>query len=509
MKVRKIIAILLAAGIFLVGVFPINQVKADGMILPPDYYPVYSTQQKALIIYENGREELVISVSFNGKAEDFGWVVPFPNQPEISKVDSSIFRKLADITEPKQNLLDKIRGDGYYYPMGAMELAAPSKEVGEETTVVVLEEDSIGIFDYAVLEAGDPDDLKEWMEDNGYRLPTVGEETTELDYWEEDIELPQTQEEAWSDALPIFQDYIDSDWYFVTVKVSNKFTDSSGVESQLEEGAIDPLRFTFDTSDMIYPMKLTALGKRNISVMLYILDDHKVMVENYDRDYCSSGDEDCSYFTTQYAGKVKKNEIEELTKKIGKGSWYAPEGDMRITKLYTSSLSYELMDEEVLFKDTKNNQGVSDGTMSVGEWILLPFVLIIYLPYLILGGFLDVVSGGSYYYGYELGIAWFIGISAVLFVGSIIWIVISTILLKRSRKKMKRVLLYLLQFPAVWLVGMILSLIAVIPFGIVLGIIAGDEVVVFLDGFCCFSLLCTLLPLIFYRLLWKGKKRSK
>lgn len=506
---KKILKILLTT--FLIFCTSKFSVKADGAILPPDeIYYMYETTQNAFIIYDDGHEDLVISISFSGNASDFGWIIPLPNKPEISKVDYSIFRKLSEETEPKQNLLDKIKGEsGYYYTSGLMESAPASKNLAaDETSVQVIEEESIGIYDYAILTADDPGDLKEWMEENGYRLPT-GSDFEDYDEYNPFSTEYKSQSELWSDALPIIKDYIDSGWYFVTVKVNNEYTDSSGVQSQLGEGAVDPLRFSFDTTDMIYPMKLTSISRRSISVNIYIIDDHKVYVSNYDTDYCSSSnEEECSRFSTSYASKIEKENISEITKEVGKGSWYEAESDMYITELYSNYLSYEYMDEDVLFSDSKNNQGVNDGSMRLGEWIQLPFVLIIYLPYLILGGIFTLFEGTSYYYWYGLEAAWFIGISIAFFVLSIVWIIVSRVLLKKTKKKLIRILLYSLQFPAIWFASLCSSLLIVIPIGIGISILVSDEGVVLLDGFCCLTFLMTLLPVILYRIWWRKKNRN-
>jgi hypothetical protein len=458
-----------------------------------------------LIIFDDNHEDLVISVSFNGQAEDFGWVIPLPAEPEISKVDSSIFSSLQDLTKPKQNLLEKLRGEEYYYSWGGTaELAPLGLESKSESTVEVVEEKSIGIFDYAILKAEDPLDLKMWMDENDYNLP--GGEDDSDDYLPYYSTSAKTQAQLWSDALPIFQDYVDSDWYFITVKVSNKYVDSSGVTSELAEGAVDPLRFSFETSELIYPMKLTALSERNISVLLYVIDDHKVRVKNYDYSYCSSGDEDCSYFDTSYASEIKKDEINDLTNEVGKGSWYEAGSDMYITKLETNSLSYETMDEEVLFTDASSNQGVNDGTMSFWEWVQLPFVFIVYLPYLVLGGFFELIDTGGYYLDGGLSAAWFICIGSGFFVASLVWIVISILLLKRTKKRLKRFILYVLQFPSVWFVASTLSILFMIPAAIIVGILAQSEIVTVIDSVCCFTFLAALIPVLFYRLVWRKHK---
>jgi len=507
---KRIICLLLTAFLLICTVkIP---VKADGAILPPDeIYYMYETYQKALIIYDEGHEDLVISISFSGNADNFGWIVPIPNKPDISKVDYSIFEKLSTETLPKQNILEKILGEQNYYYGGEMLESAPSDKALEEeaTSVEVIEEESIGIYDYAILTADDPGDLKDWMEENGYRLPTGSDYEDYDDYNPFSTEY-KSQSELWSDALPIIKDYIDSQWYFVTVKINNEYKDSSGVEKQLEEGAVDPLRFSFDTTDMIYPMALTSISKRSISVTLYILDDHRVRVSNYDRDYCSSSDdEECSMFTVSYAGKINKEDINELTKEIGKGSWYEAGSDMYITKLDSNYLSYEYMDEDVLFTDSKNNQGVNDGSMTAGDWIRLPFVLILYLPYLILGGIFTLFEGSSYYYWYGIEGVWFIGVSIALFVLSIVWIIVSRILLKKARKRIIRVLLYSLQFPSIWFASLCSSLLIVIPFGIGISLLVSDEGVILLDGFCCLTFLMTLLPVILYRIWWRKKQKNQ
>jgi hypothetical protein len=499
--VKKILSIFLLATVIFTSLA--SSARADGMILPPDeYYLVYETEQKGFLIYEDGREELVISIGFNGEASEFGWIVPFPTRPEVSKVDSSIFEKLYEFTLPKENLLEKIRGESNSYPMygAVMEEAAVDTEEAK-STVEVLEEDSIGIYDYAVLEAGDPGDLRDWMEDNGYNLPG-GDEDDDY-YWGYDS---QTQEELWSEALPVIQSYIEDEWYFVTVRINNKFTDSSGVEKKLEQGSVDPLRFSFETSDLIYPMKLTGIAQRSMAVTLYVIDDHKMRVDNYNYNYCSSDDEDCSYFNINYASKVSKDEIADLTKEVGKGSWYEAEGDMYITKLSASSLSYGEMDEEVLFTDTSSNQGINDGSMSFWEWVQLPFVVLIFLPYLLMGGFFEVLDSG-YYYG-DLGIGWFIGISALLFFGSILWSIISILLLKRTKRKFKRFIIYALQFPSIWLASFCLSLIVAIPFGLLVSAVGQDTEVALIDGLCCLSFTSVLVPVVFYRLVWRRRNRK-
>jgi len=515
MKIKRLFSSILV-GFILLALSP-SRINADGMILPPDWYPrIYETSQKALLIYKDGREDLVISISFEGEASEFGWIIPLPNKPDISKVDYSIFRKLDEFTEPKENLLEKIRGDRNYYYGGYTTLSGAPKaeEDNTESTVQVVEEKSIGIFDYAVLTTEDTNDLKEWMLDNGYNLPTADETynaTEEVNIFPE-VDS-QTQAELWSEALPIIKDYIDDGWYFVAVKINNEYTDSTGTETKISEGAVDPLRFSFETKDIIYPMRLSAINKRDLSVTLYVIDDHKVEVSNYNYDnginnfsseYNESSSDD-SYFSFSYAGKIKNEDIDELTKEVGKGSWFSSDKDLYITKLTSSSIPYSKMTEEVLFEDTKNNTGVNDGSMTFVEWVELPFVFIIYLPYLLMGGIFNIFSGSDYN-NTEIQSIWFIVMSGIILVGSILGAIISTLLLRKARKKFIRFILYLWQFPCIWFLSFLATLVIVIPSAYAISLLAGYyEDVVMIDSICCFSFLIVVFPLIFYRLLWKRR----
>lgn len=479
-------------------------VSADGMIMPPDVVPVWETSQKALIVRDENIEHLAISISFSGKAKEFGWVVPLPNKPEISKVESSIFRKLEDLTEPKQNLLQKLKGEDSYTPQyGGVMLDAAPKAGENETTVQVIEEESVGIFDYAILKAEDPNDLKEWMLENNFNLPVENDDYGSVQPARSRPTLEQHQ--AWSDALPVIQHYIDNGWYFVTIKVNNSFINSSGVEQQLQSGEVDPLLFSFDTTDILYPMRLTALGKRNVTVLLYTLDEGRMAVGNYDRDHCIG--DDCSRFTTSYASSVSKDDVNEITKIVGKGNWYEATDTMYVTKLYSSYLPYTEMDEDVLLEKAGTNSGINDGSMSLAEWLQLPIVFVMYIPYLILGGFFNLF-GGDFMYWYGLETAWFLFISIAFLVGSIAWLIISSLLLKKTRARTKRILLYVLQFPSVWLVSIGLSMLAGLLVGAGISLFDVKEDVMFIDALACFSFTSILLPVVFYRLMWRKKSKK-
>jgi hypothetical protein len=56
--------------------------------------------QKAVIIYENNTEDLILQVKYEGEVENFAWVVPLPNRPIINVSQPELFFELFSLTVP-------------------------------------------------------------------------------------------------------------------------------------------------------------------------------------------------------------------------------------------------------------------------------------------------------------------------------------------------------------------------------------------------------------------------
>src|SRR5580658_1352469 len=57
--------------------------------------------QKAVILYDQGREDLVLQVKYEGPAEEFGWLVPVPALPEVKKGSMDCFYELSRLTQER------------------------------------------------------------------------------------------------------------------------------------------------------------------------------------------------------------------------------------------------------------------------------------------------------------------------------------------------------------------------------------------------------------------------
>src|ERR1044071_8045797 len=73
---------------------------ADGCFVTADKRDIHEPTQKALIVYECGREDLVLQVRYAGATENFAWLVPTPARPNLVECSEKIFYDLAVFTHP-------------------------------------------------------------------------------------------------------------------------------------------------------------------------------------------------------------------------------------------------------------------------------------------------------------------------------------------------------------------------------------------------------------------------
>src|SRR5262245_19515554 len=55
--------------------------------------------QKAIIFYDAGREDLLLQVKYEGALEDFGWLIPVPSLPTVTKGSMQPFYELSQLTQ--------------------------------------------------------------------------------------------------------------------------------------------------------------------------------------------------------------------------------------------------------------------------------------------------------------------------------------------------------------------------------------------------------------------------
>jgi len=314
-------------------------VKADGgMFPPPDRY-VYEAEQKAAIYYQDGVETMVLSVKFYGNAYDFGWIVPTPNYPEVSKSSDELFTALDEFTEVK-------------YPYRVFLPSALEGDYGAtKQGVEILETKKVDYYDVTILKASDASSLTNWLQKNNYDFPKA--------------------------ASYLLQDYIDNKWYFSCFKIDTAALGYSKISEELRQGHATPVQFQFVSDKIIFPMKISGVmgqydytAKRliypeyyqppsDISVLLYIFADHRQTIPG---------------FSTDYAGWVKKETIKKFAY-VDNEAWLTPKEDKYfLTRLYQTMSVASIKDDLVLRQaesdDLVNADPLQDNA-NAGFWVVV------------------------------------------------------------------------------------------------------------------------------------------
>lgn len=218
---KKILGVLaVVAGL---GLWGAATARADGMIIPFRPVVINETGQRAVIWQEGKKETLIVSTKFKGEAEEFVWVVPVPSKPEVKAGKDELFTALEEFT--RININEKA-------PMPLSGAVLDRYAMGTSGSVTVWQTKKVDIYDIAVLSATEGRSLREWLTESGYTYPASKEHL--LNY------------------------YVDKGWFFVAAKVNKTAENYAG--SSLKEGHATPLQITFETEQLVYPLKISGAG---------------------------------------------------------------------------------------------------------------------------------------------------------------------------------------------------------------------------------------------------------
>jgi hypothetical protein len=215
--------------------------------------PVVNADQTVIILWDaaSKTEHLIRKASFMSAADDIGFLVPTPNQPELEEAGNDAFPYLRQITEPE---IKQVRR-----PIGISCACSKSevKTVGKMTVKVLVEKEVAG-FKAAVLDAHSAGAFVGWLKDNGYAY--------------------SPQIEAW--AKP----YVTAGWKFTALKIAKG--EDGGNDKTVNASA---LRITFKTDKPLFPYRepdpqspAQALRAPERLLRIYFLSDVRIQGEMTD-----------------------------------------------------------------------------------------------------------------------------------------------------------------------------------------------------------------------------------
>lgn len=218
-------AAVLAAGLTVLGLAQPAAACACGAPTPPDGVSVSVGEERSLVTFDGTTERIDMVLDMLADGADTGLVVPTPTPATVSLGETSVFEALARQTAPIVDTVENWWGPG---GDGATAGAAPE----------VLSEVDLGPISAVTLAASDAAGLQAWLSTNGYGIdPAV-----------------QT----------LFADYIARGWSFAAFKLTG--------EDPLD-GALDPVRLTFATTEVVYPLLLSQAATTPQTVRLYLFGD--------------------------------------------------------------------------------------------------------------------------------------------------------------------------------------------------------------------------------------------
>lgn len=57
--------------------------------------------QKGIIVYDAGRQDMLLQVKYEGPLDEFGWLIPVPSEPKVERGSMEPFYELSQLTQPR------------------------------------------------------------------------------------------------------------------------------------------------------------------------------------------------------------------------------------------------------------------------------------------------------------------------------------------------------------------------------------------------------------------------
>ena len=279
------------------------QSLADGKMFWREEIPPKIPYQRALILFQNGSETLVLQSRYEipetGKKTTLGWVVPVPAVPEVASMPADearrLFGYLSRTSSPRITristigvillllLLITVAGLSaltllrcllsFVVPFSPSFIQRRRKfaqasvlgllccvlmfliifNAGTKSEgVAVVSEHRVGIYDVRVVRSDDAGKLISWLKTNQFNF---GEQDTAA-----------------------FNSYILGGWCFV-VAIINRTGDEH--ESEIaSEGLAAPLILRFPHANPVYPLVLTGTGEYETEIVIYLASETKMSCDD-------------------------------------------------------------------------------------------------------------------------------------------------------------------------------------------------------------------------------------
>ena len=215
-----------------------------------DFLPINQAGEQIVFRQDGDQTTAMIKIDYVGNAEDFGWVLPVPQSPEISLGSDQIFSELELSTRP-QFLLERV-GEGcprpeFDFAREVALTASDSTPPASDSGVTIERQLSVGPFDALVVSSDDPDAMAKWLDENNLDLTSEGG--------------------------TLLAPYIAAQSKFVVLKLKNN----------ANVGSIQPIILKYQSDVPVIPMTLTAVAAQDdMGVLVWLLGNGRGVPKNFD-----------------------------------------------------------------------------------------------------------------------------------------------------------------------------------------------------------------------------------
>ncbi|MEU6877264.1 DUF2330 domain-containing protein [Streptomyces sp. NPDC046712] len=215
-----------------------------GAMIPDRNQRIGVDRETSAVRWDGRTEQIVMRFTVQGNAERAAWIMPVPGRADVALGDPELFDELERLTRPEHKDRHYFWPRAKDWPFDSDVDGAGAAAPPRPGAVGVVGRERLGPFDVARLTATDPKALSGWLEKNGFQL---------------------------SDRLATeLRPYVEQKWEYVAVRLA---PDADGTALR---GELDPLRISFASDRLIYPMRLSRLAKTHQSLGLYVLADHRM-----------------------------------------------------------------------------------------------------------------------------------------------------------------------------------------------------------------------------------------
>lgn len=194
-------------------------------------------KELAILSWDGEEERIELLLDMLSSADDVGLIFPTPSPAKVTAGDRATFSDIEEAIAPREVFIDE------WWPDLGYGAGAPDGGGAPE----VLDQVQLGPVEATTLAADDATGLTEWLDENGY---AIRDEIAEG-----------------------LAGYVERGWYFVALKLTS--------DAPLD-GMLDPVRFTFDSDQLVYPMALSQKAESVQQARLYVFQDHRARITGLD-----------------------------------------------------------------------------------------------------------------------------------------------------------------------------------------------------------------------------------